>query len=541
MHTRRRILSLLVGTVSVAALAGCAGPMTNARSGSLAANEEQEWVDPRSLLLFLYAWNTELAGRNEDALAGYEAAIKIDPRSPALWAHKGSAEARLGRAQEAERSLRKAAELDPAYAPAHRWLAPILANEGKNDEAIAEWQAAIQHSTEPSAPALELARFLERQHRYGEAAEVLRPLAADGEPEVGNELADALLAAGKPDEAEHTLLSLVERHPDDREARLRLVRFYVATKNWKQASETQRALVKLMPGDVDALKTQALIDREMGKTEDAIRVLRGVVEQSPKDAEARSWLGDMLEQTGHGKEAVEQFQAIADADPSDPKAVWQLALAEARTGGTEQALATARSALAKKENEQSGTLHTLLGLLLVDAKRYPEALPELSRAAELEPKNEMAHFEWGVALDRTGDFPKAAEQFYKVLELNPKHAEAANYLGFSLADRGEKLDEALRLVQIAVSLEPDNGAYVDSLGWVHYRQGRFEEARKELEHAVALMSGKDGKGAGDPVVHEHLGDIYGRLGQRELARREYRSALKLDPGNVALQKKLASR
>ncbi|MEO1368758.1 MAG: tetratricopeptide repeat protein, partial [Acidobacteriota bacterium] len=94
------------------------------------------------------------------------------------------------------------------------------------------------------------------------------------------------------------------------------------------------------------------------------------------------------------------------------------------------------------------------------------------------------------------------------------------YLGYTWAERGENLDEALGLIQRAVAADPDNGAYVDSLGWVYYQLGRFHEARPHLEWAARLEPD-------DATVHEHLGDLYAALGERELSRAAYRRALEI--------------
>jgi tetratricopeptide (TPR) repeat protein len=108
----------------------------------------------------------------------------------------------------------------------------------------------------------------------------------------------------------------------------------------------------------------------------------------------------------------------------------------------------------------------------------------------------------------------------KVLTLQADHVEALNYLGYTWAEKNVHLDKALEYVNKAITLKPDNGYILDSLGWVYFRMGDLEKARAELERAVALIPG-------DPNIHEHLGDVYQAGGQKEKARAAYQKAMGL--------------
>jgi Flp pilus assembly protein TadD len=119
------------------------------------------------------------------------------------------------------------------------------------------------------------------------------------------------------------------------------------------------------------------------------------------------------------------------------------------------------------------------------------------------------------------------------LEVDPDFAPALNYLGYMWAEAGENLDEALLLVQQAVEIEPDNGAFADSLGWAHFQLGQYEESQRFLERAAELVGN-------DPVVFEHLGDLYVALGRLDQAREVYQRALDLEADNAqAVRDKLS--
>jgi Flp pilus assembly protein TadD len=151
---------------------------------------------------------------------------------------------------------------------------------------------------------------------------------------------------------------------------------------------------------------------------------------------------------------------------------------------------------------------------------YADAVPVLDRALALEPNSLQILFRLGASLERGGRRSEAETRFRRLLTLEPDFAPALNYLGYMWAEEGENLLEALDLVSRAVALEPENGAYIDSLGWAHFQLGQFEEARQNLERAAALIPD-------DAVIHEHLGDLYVAVGEFESAQATYQRALNL--------------
>jgi tetratricopeptide (TPR) repeat protein len=152
---------------------------------------------------------------------------------------------------------------------------------------------------------------------------------------------------------------------------------------------------------------------------------------------------------------------------------------------------------------------------------------------KLAPDDAQARFALGRQLERHGSFGEAEGELRRTIELDPSNAQALNYLGYSLADRNQKLDDALRYVQRALELDAWNGAYHDSLGWVYYRMGQLEKAREPLERAAREYPF-------DATVLEHLGDLYDKLGESESAERAWRRALEAEPDDPAtLRTKLA--
>lgn len=171
-------------------------------------------------------------------------------------------------------------------------------------------------------------------------------------------------------------------------------------------------------------------------------------------------------------------------------------------------------------------VHASKGDTLRQTGRHADATPAYSRALELydsaNPVKWFVHYTRGITYHKTDNWPAAEADFRAALELRPDHPQVLNYLGYSLVERGEKLDEALAMIETAAAARPDNGAIVDSLGWVLYQLGRFDEAVVYMEQAAALMPV-------DPVINDHLGDVYWAVGRETEAQFQWNRALSFDP------------
>ena len=134
--------------------------------------------------------------------------------------------------------------------------------------------------------------------------------------------------------------------------------------------------------------------------------------------------------------------------------------------------------------------------------------------------NPKVLYEYGLFLDRVGDTEGALEKMEKVLELEPENAYALNYVGYTWAENNTNLEKALDYIQQAVALKPEDGFIRDSLGWVYYKLGDYEQAVAELEKALEMASD-------DPTIHEHMGDAYLKANMEEKALKSYEKAVEL--------------
>ncbi|GAA6159315.1 tetratricopeptide repeat protein [Ruegeria sp. HU-ET01832] len=223
--------------------------------------------------------------------------------------------------------------------------------------------------------------------------------------------------------------------------------------------------------------------------------------------------------------AVEAYRKVP-ATSSDYHAA-ELGRAEVlgRAGKTDAAAEVLQNLAAKSPDLPS--VHVALADLQRREENYAAAVETYNTAIELIDSgvggNWFLHYARGISHERLKQWDQAEADFRRALELNPDQPQVLNYLGYSLVERQEKLDEALDMIERAVAARPDSGYIVDSLGWVLFRLGRYNEAVEHMEHAVELMPV-------DPVVNDHLGDVYWAVGRAREAEFQWKRALSfIDP------------
>lgn len=244
----------------------------------------------------------------------------------------------------------------------------------------------------------------------------------------------------------------------------------------------------------------------------------------PFDSDAALLVADMLEQLGRHRLAREVYLDIEEDEPAFFTAAMGVAETLRAEGQVEEAAAHLQGVIA--DIGAGPYILVTLGDIYRQLDRYDDAAKAYSERLNLGIQN--GYQDWyvyyvrGISYERLKQWESAEADFRKSLELQPAHPQVLNYLGYSLVERREKLDEALAMIEQAVALRPDSGYIVDSLGWVFYRLGRFDEAVVPMELAVELL-------ATDPIVNDHLGDVYWKVGREYEARFQWQRALSFGP------------
>ena len=372
-------------------------------------------------------------------------------------------------------------------------------------------------------------------------------------------LGEALLLEQKYEAALVEYRRLTEIEPSDPEHFLRLSLIYRRLGQLDKAEESLLRAKQDAPGSLEVIYNEALTYRAQGRFEDAIRVLSDAV-AAAKGTERASTMAILYEQLGalfreveNWSAALDTFGELAALGPEQAKRARELIIDTLRMSRQlDKALEESQKAIADYPDDRSFVLTRALllaekgdaaaGAALIHGlqtdspknfelaitlaqvyergRKFQEAEKSLSEAEQLAGRSAdrvMVWFLRGAVAERQKKYDDAEEQFRRVLAADPHESSTLNYYGYMLADRGFRLDEAVVLIQRALAEEPYNGAFLDSLGWAYFKQGKLDEARKALERAVART-------AHDPTVREHLGDVYSKLGRPAQALGEWTKA-----------------
>ena len=246
----------------------------------------------------------------------------------------------------------------------------------------------------------------------------------------------------------------------------------------------------------------------------------------PDLVEAKLLIADVLEAQEQYGLATEALEGVPEASPWLVTTEIRRASTQATSGDAEAGIATL-TALAAAHGDRI-EVESALGDALRMAERYPEAVEAYSRAIAQIDEPRQAHwvlyYTRGIANERAGDWPAAEADFRQALKLEPEQPLVLNYLGYSMVEKRQNLDEALAMIETAVRREPEDGYITDSLGWVLYRLGRYEEAVQPMLRAVELTPD-------DPVINDHLGDVLWKVGRTREAEFQWRRALSFGPAD----------
>lgn len=489
------------------------------------------------------------------AVAALEALRAEEPGDVRSLLQLGQIYLRQGEADAAVDVFRQVVAETPGYRPVYRMLAEALIQSGQTDEAAGALREVLEDEPDAEAARLALAEILADRGEHREAADVLAasPVPLEG-PDARSRLATELYLAGDLEASLAELDRLIGEVPDSRYFQLLRGLVLSAQARNEEALEALQPLMGEGPGEANVAATVSQLLLRQEREEEAVDLLRdtlehledagpeaeatdarlalarlyatldrwGVVEatvaplldsgEEATRAEATLLYADALTEQGRGEEALE---AVVDEGADfDAKRAELLA----RLGRESEALDILRSASGPADEGSEEFLRIAEGLHR--AERFEATVGPLREFVARAPGSTSGRFLLGAAQERSGLRADAVATFQKLVADEPDFHPALNYLGYMWVEEGENLDHALGLIRRAVELDPDNGAYIDSLGWGYFQLGKYQEAREHLERASRLIQ--------DPTVYEHLGDVYAALGEPTSARRAYQRAMKLE-------------
>jgi tetratricopeptide (TPR) repeat protein len=496
----------------------------------------------------------------------YQKVTEGDPKDTDSWLMLGRLQKLAQNSPDAERAYKKALENDPSSEDALTGLAMVYGDLGDNKQAAEMLRRAAEKNPNGRSLAA-LASAYEQMREYALAAETLKKaieVTPSDRGELRKALAQDLMLSDQLDAALQEYQSLASEDPNDAQVQLRISQIYRQKRDFAKAREASDKAKQLDPNSLEIRYNDVNLLESEGKTNEAIALMRNILDTTAKKSYSTAERGNrvvLLERLGgmyrsneQFAPAIEIFRQIAEVDPDMAsrgevqvietyRAAKDYAKAEetakagvtkypddrvlgsvyastlADAGKYDAAIAQMKKLLAAK-TDREGLIAT--AQIYEKAKRYPEmaqAIDDAEKISKSKEDRETVLFMRGAMYERQKKYEQAEAEFRKVLEINPDNSSALNYLGYMLADRGVRLEEALRLISKALEQEPGNGAFLDSLGWVYYRLSRYPEAETNLKLALDKMSS-------DPTVHDHLGDVYLHQGKVKEAIAQWEMALK---------------
>jgi tetratricopeptide (TPR) repeat protein len=450
-------------------------------------------------------------------------------------------------------------ELDPESTLAREIMAALLANDGDLKKAQGLIETILAKSTDRAGVLMQLshlfAKFPDKPAVLDATQAATRPYEAMGEARYANGVAaliagrndvasseaDAALAA-KPGWEPAAILKAqvlrrtdasrvvpfyemyVSAHPESVEVRMQLGRELASQRKLVEAREQFREVDRIAHNDAQAVYAIGLLSLQLEDYADAQTSFTRALKLNYREPAAiYLGMGQAAEGLKRYDEAIDWYKRVDSAD-------WVRAqLKIATLIGRQQGLAAGREYLHKiapRSTDDRIQIIQVEAQLLRDAKQWDETYDMLSQAVAKYPDSYELLYDRAMAAERIDKLDVMEADLKRVIEMKPDYAHAYNALGYTLAEKTDRLQEAKQLIDKAYKLLPDDPFIMDSMGWVEYRLGHVQQALKQLQQAYSARP--------DPEIAAHLGEVLWKSGQHEQARKIWQTALSENPNHESL-------
>ena len=558
MRPTYTIGGIAASALAICVLGGCAARKLPAEDPAVPSGPA-----PQAVIHLLAAKRAE---RNDDdlsALVHWQSAVAEDQTAPSLRLGLARAINGVGGDSAAVSAAMASLALDSTYADAHRFLAELHEEQERFRLAVPHREAALRISRDESdawslihlyravgRPAdaqrtlKRLARedadspydmlrwaTIARRMKLATSADTLYRIVLERWPDLERgavEYGEFLDEADRADEAIAVYTNGLERHPDSHDLLERLAWLHTGRGKWALADS---AMVRVTPyGEHELTQRRAWLSLMLkrGQHEIVASHIERLLLRFPDESAFHVLLGQAYIAQQRFPEAAVAFEQAARRD-STVEALTGLLLAYLQSGAPSHAERAGRDAVERYPGDTR--LRYLFGIALRSRSKWEESAGVFASLLADDADNTTWMFNYASSLERAGRYDEAVPVFRRLISRDSQNAVALNYLGYMFAERGIHLAEAHRMIARAVALEPENSAYLDSMGWVLYQQGKPLEGRRYLLRAAEL----------DPtsaLIFEHLGDVNHTLGEDGLALAAWIEALRLEPTNEQVRAKV---
>lgn len=554
-----KMVAVVMG--SLLTLMGCSGSKNAARVGETAQDD---------LALDHYIQGSVLDEKGEyaKAILEFQDAIRYK-KDPAIYHSIAKDYSLLGKHDLAVEMGEEAVRLAPTNRVYREMLAEIYVNALNLDGAVNQYREIIRNDSSYEEAWMNLAHLLQvRQpeaalkvydaylQRFGPNAEAYSQMyqiytalqnpakAAEAvkgmlqlDPEnfeLRQTLGAIYLQEDSVDAALRLYDDLVQIRPDNLEVRAAIAHAYLVKQDYADAMKQFDAVMKKDSVSIeDQLRFGrvfvAFIQKDSAVAPYAMRLFQQIQEGNPSDWRPYWFLGAIDNIVRNDSEALTNFGQVRKLASWNPDGWVGVASVYYDWNRFDEAIEVLTEAKTYVPNE--GRVYFLLGIAYQRKHQDVESASALEKAIQIDGKNVDALGALGLVYDEMKRHEDSDSAYERALRIDPKNHLVLNNYGYSLAERGIQLERALAMSRDAVAQQPQNQSYLDTYGWIYFRLGNYEEAKRWIQKAVDL-------GSPSPVINEHLGDVYFKLSDKDKAMEYWQKALKLDATNQLLKEKL---
>jgi tetratricopeptide (TPR) repeat protein len=565
----------LISIVGIFFLFGCSSskralqPTNTEHNATLQERKQNDIQHDRALRHFIEGTALDAKGAFAEAILEYQEALEAEPNATIYFAISKDY-LLLNKLNRAAETASEAVRLEPKNISYRENLGTIFFNASRLDLAIREYEEIVKIDSNNTAGWFALARLYQPMQPL-KALVVYEMLLDRG----GNQLdilfqcAQIYTSLGRYDEAAATYKRMLELDPNNKPLQKQLAETYAKGGKLDQARAILETMVEVDSSDAEVVATLADIYLDQKQFQRAINLYENLLSRGIKNTEIKlrisvGFFGLTERDSTLIPKTQELFEELRNEVPNDWRPYWYLGAIAANQH--KDSLAGSYFEQVTKLEEHHGDAWWFFGSSLFAQGNYDKLLRVMEQAQKTLPNDFRFYLLQGLALTRIGKQEDAVKPLEKAYELNPKDlntistlaltldglhryqqsdhlyeeglkrepksALLLNNFSYSLAERGLQLQRSLEMSKQAITAEPDNPAYLDTYGWIFFKMEKIEEAAKYIEKSVAT-------GKASSEVHEHLGDVYQKLGQKEKALEFWKKALEMDPKNETVKEKIA--
>ena len=512
-----------------------------------------------------------LEGNSARAIEEYRLTLMYDQNSVQVRLRLAAEYVKQGMVNEAVKQGKAAVEIDSNSVDAKMLLGGLYSSLRTYDEALRQYEEVQKLAPENDDAPMFIGALYAEQKKFAEAAARFEKLAKD--PENGNahvawyylgrvrlednkddvggraehafnqavqmkpSFVDPLLAlgalyesTGRKEKALALFANYQEKHGPSAVVAETLAQMYLEKEDYKKALAQFAIIEAAEPEDLNARVKIAFILIQEKRYQEAIVKLEDLLAKMPTADKIRFYLGAVYEEVKDYKSAIPHFLQIQMGSSFFAESRVHASYLHKLLNESDKAVEVIEAAV--KEMPDHAPFYTLYASHLDDRREHKKALSMLKDAVKRFPQNAQLHYYLGNMYDRVGDKAATIDTMKKVLAIEEDHVQALNYLAYTYADTGSDLESAEKLARRALELKPQDGYVLDTLGWVLFKKGLFEESVKILEDAHRLQPE-------EAIIADHLGDAYYYFRMPERAKRLYEKAASLAEEQAAAAEKAA--